>query len=178
MVVLQKVKHGVTTCACGSVASAMSESLWSYGVNPTRLLCLWDYPGKNTRLGCRALPPYSLPRPFPTQCSICTGSSPYPIYGSGVTCGTFIPRNSADIIITTIQRPTRKSTKLLPLFWLHLLRIFLHLLLGTLLAGCTLVSNLWFYSLTGSWAVLFLFIFLGILIFKWLVTRTLSQLQI
>ena len=153
--------------ACVPSCSVVSDSLWPHGLRPTRLLRPWDYPGKNTRLGCHALLPYSLPRPFPTQCSICTGSSPYPIYGSGVMCGTFIPRNSADIIIPTIQRPTRKSRKLLPLFWLHLLRISLHLLLGTLSSGCTLVSNLWFYSLIGSWAILFLFIFLGILIFKW-----------
>ena len=38
-------------CAC-SVASVMSNSLWLYGLQPTRLLSPWDFPGKNTEVGC------------------------------------------------------------------------------------------------------------------------------
>ena len=30
----------------------MSDSLWPHGLQPTRLLCPWDFPGKNTRVGC------------------------------------------------------------------------------------------------------------------------------
>ena len=33
----------------------MSDSLWSYGLKPTRLLCPWDSPGKNT--GMFFIPP-------------------------------------------------------------------------------------------------------------------------
>ena len=33
----------------------MSDSLWPYGLWPTRLLYPWDSPGKNTRVGCHAL---------------------------------------------------------------------------------------------------------------------------
>ena len=33
----------------------MSDSLWPYGLQPTRLLCPWDSPGKNTGVGCHAL---------------------------------------------------------------------------------------------------------------------------
>ena len=33
----------------------MSNSLQLYGLQPTRLLCPWDSPGKNTRVGCHAL---------------------------------------------------------------------------------------------------------------------------
>ena len=40
--------------AC-SVASVMSDSLPPYGLQPTRLLCPWDSPGKNTEVGCHAL---------------------------------------------------------------------------------------------------------------------------
>ena len=36
----------------------MSESLW-----PTRLLCPWASPGKNTGAGCHALPPGDLSNP-------------------------------------------------------------------------------------------------------------------
>ena len=48
--------------AC-SVASVVSTSLRFYGLQPTRLLCPWDSPGKNTGMGCCAL----LQRIFPTQ---------------------------------------------------------------------------------------------------------------
>ena len=29
----------------------MSDSLWSHGLQPSRLLCPWGFPGKNTRVG-------------------------------------------------------------------------------------------------------------------------------
>ena len=41
----------------------MSDSLGPYGPSLARLLCPWDSPGKNTRVGCHAL----LQRIFPTQ---------------------------------------------------------------------------------------------------------------
>ena len=41
----------------------MSNSLQLHDLGPTRLLCLWDSPGKNTRVGCHAL----LQGIFPTQ---------------------------------------------------------------------------------------------------------------
>ena len=41
-----------------------SEKLWTVAhQQSTRLLCLWDSPGKNTGVGCRAL----LQGIFPTQ---------------------------------------------------------------------------------------------------------------
>ena len=43
------------------VALVKSNSLWLYGLWPTRLLCPWDPSGKNTRVGCL------LQRIFPTQ---------------------------------------------------------------------------------------------------------------
>ena len=39
------------------------DSLWPYGMKPARLLCPWDFPGKNTGVGCRFL----LQGIFPTQ---------------------------------------------------------------------------------------------------------------
>ena len=33
----------------------MSDSWWSHGLVPTRLLCPWNYPGKNTGVGSHAL---------------------------------------------------------------------------------------------------------------------------
>ena len=33
------------------ICSVVSHSLWSHGLYPTRLLCLWDFPGKSTGVG-------------------------------------------------------------------------------------------------------------------------------
>ena len=43
--------------------SVVSDSLRPHELQPTRLLCPWDSPGKNTGVGCRAL----LQGIFPTQ---------------------------------------------------------------------------------------------------------------
>ena len=42
---------------CGLVLSrsVMSDSLWSHGLEPTRLLYPWDFPGKRTGVGCHCL---------------------------------------------------------------------------------------------------------------------------
>ena len=45
------------------VCSVMSDSLGPHGLQVTRLFCPWDFPGKNTRVGCHFL----LQRIFPTQ---------------------------------------------------------------------------------------------------------------
>ena len=52
----------VAYCLC-SVTSLMSGSLQPCGLQPARLLCPWDSPGKNTRVCCFAL----LKGIFPTQ---------------------------------------------------------------------------------------------------------------
>ena len=33
----------------------VSDSLQPHGLQPTRLLCPWDFPGKNTGVGCHFL---------------------------------------------------------------------------------------------------------------------------
>ena len=35
--------------------SIMSNSSWPHGLQPTRLLCPWDFPGKSTGVGCHCL---------------------------------------------------------------------------------------------------------------------------
>ena len=37
------------------VRSVMSSSFWAHGLWPTRLLCPWDFPGKNTGVDCHFL---------------------------------------------------------------------------------------------------------------------------
>ena len=43
--------------------SAMSDCLHPNGLQPTQLLCSWDSPGKNTRVGCHFLLQGNLPNP-------------------------------------------------------------------------------------------------------------------
>ena len=43
--------------------SVTSDSWRTHGLYPTRLLCPWDSPGKNTGVGCH----FQLQRIFPTQ---------------------------------------------------------------------------------------------------------------
>ena len=45
----------VKGCCC-SVASVMSDFVQPHRWQPTRLLCPWDSPGKNTGVGCHFLP--------------------------------------------------------------------------------------------------------------------------
>ena len=49
--------------ACMLNHSVMSDSLQHHGLQPSRLLCPWDFPGKNTGVGCHFL----LQGIFPTQ---------------------------------------------------------------------------------------------------------------
>ena len=38
-----------------AVTSVVSDTLWRYGLQSAGLLCPWDFPGKNTGVGCRSL---------------------------------------------------------------------------------------------------------------------------
>ena len=37
--------------------SVVSDSSWPHALQPTRLLCPWDFPGKSTGMGCSCLLP-------------------------------------------------------------------------------------------------------------------------
>ena len=57
--------HGIQAtyvCVCFG-CSVVSNSLWPHGLQPARLLHPWNYPGKNTGVGCHSL----LQGIFPTQ---------------------------------------------------------------------------------------------------------------
>ena len=53
-----KYQHGLSIlcdhlyCYCSSVAKSCQTRLWSCGLKSTRLLCPWDFPGKNTGASC------------------------------------------------------------------------------------------------------------------------------
>ena len=43
------------SCLCVHVYSVVPDSLWPHGLQSTRILCPWDFPGKNTGVGCHFL---------------------------------------------------------------------------------------------------------------------------
>ena len=47
--------NGKTVCLCMLNLSMVSNFLWFYGLWATRLLCPWNFPGKNTGEGCHFL---------------------------------------------------------------------------------------------------------------------------
>ena len=49
-------KMEVVSCAQSLSCSVVSNSLQTQGLLPSRLLCPWDFPGKNTGVGCHFLP--------------------------------------------------------------------------------------------------------------------------
>ena len=56
-------EEGFLRYACVLARSVMSDSLGPHGLQPARLLCPWDSPGKRTGAGCHFL----LQGIFPTQ---------------------------------------------------------------------------------------------------------------
>ena len=54
--------------------SVVSSSLWSHGLRAAKLLCPWDFPGKNTGVGCHFL----LQGSFLTR-----GLNPHPLHWQG-----------------------------------------------------------------------------------------------
>ena len=50
-------------CVCVCACSLASDSLWPHRLSPARLLCPWNFPGKDTGAGCHFL----LQGTFPTQ---------------------------------------------------------------------------------------------------------------
>ena len=56
-------QRGLSFKRCQKTTHVMSDSLWPHGLGPTRLLCPWNFPGKNTGGGYLFL----LQGSFPTQ---------------------------------------------------------------------------------------------------------------
>ena len=56
---------------CTRSCSVVSDSLRSHGLQPTRLLCPWDSPGKNTGVGCHFLLQGSFLIQGSNQCFVC-----------------------------------------------------------------------------------------------------------
>ena len=53
---MSQLKHPVQwVCCCCLIVSDISDSVWAYGLQPARLLWIWDSPGKNTGVCCHAI---------------------------------------------------------------------------------------------------------------------------
>ena len=53
----------VCVCVHKCVSSVMPDSSWHQGLQPAKLLCPWNFLGKNTRVGCHFLLQGNLPDP-------------------------------------------------------------------------------------------------------------------
>ena len=92
----------VCVCVCVQLLSLV-RLLATHGLQPTRLLCLWDIPGKNTGVGC----PFLFQEIFPAQGSnLCllsplfwqVGSLPLSHLGSQVGLGAH--KQTFNILLT------------------------------------------------------------------------------
>ena len=121
-----------TLCECPFLSlcavlsrSVMSNSLWPYGLKLARLLCPWDSPGNNTRVGCHALP-WHLPNPGIGPRSPALQADPLPSEPPGS------PFLSLTLIYKFDQgRMWRENTKNIPdpcLLYFPLWSIIMHLL--------------------------------------------------
>ena len=54
--VLKPSFHNACLCVSTFSHSVVSDSLWPHRLQSTRHLCPWDFPGKNTGVGCHFLP--------------------------------------------------------------------------------------------------------------------------
>jgi len=52
---LSRHERGWGRCYCCWVARLCRTLLWPHGLQPARLLCPWDFPGKNIGVGCHSL---------------------------------------------------------------------------------------------------------------------------
>ena len=48
-------RYNSAKCCCYLFTKLCPTILWPHGLQPARLLCLWDFPGKNTHVGCHFL---------------------------------------------------------------------------------------------------------------------------
>ena len=112
----------VCVCVCVFSHSDMSDSFQPHGLQPTRLLCPWDSPGKNIGVGCHSL----LQGLFLTQ-----GSNPHLLHGQA---GFFTTSATWKALQAVRGKSKILSESLGPLFStqnnLHAREIVIHLALA------------------------------------------------
>ena len=88
---LSNILHSVPImclCVCGKLFQSCL-TLWPHGLQPARLLCPWDSPGKNTGVGCQAL----LQEICPTQ-----GSKPPSLISPALANRFFTPSATWEVL--------------------------------------------------------------------------------
>ena len=81
----------------------MSDSLQPYGLQPTRLLCPWDSPGKNPEVDCHVF----LQGIFPTP-----GIKPASLMSPALTGGFFTTRTTWEAHIPQLKNKLSNATVL------------------------------------------------------------------
>ena len=103
-----KLVRCVCVCVCVCAHSVMSNSLQPYGLQPIRLLCPWDFQGKNTGVGCQG----DLPSP---------GGSSQPRDQTGSLVSLALPCRFFTTSATWKEAQTWIICKYLFLIWLMLI---------------------------------------------------------
>ena len=92
--------------------SVMCDSLRPCGLQPTRLLCPWDFPGKKTGVGCHFFPRDLWPRDW--TCISCFGES-FPGGSDGKESACKV--GELDLIPGLGRFPWRREWQPIPVFW-------------------------------------------------------------
>ena len=108
---------------CMRVKLLVSDSLQPYGLQPARLLCPWDFPGKNTGVGCHAL----LRGIFLTQ-----GVEPVSLASPALAGGFFTTRATWEALPHSRQHICLEK---------RILKVFIMLLFITVKNGEMLIGN-------------------------------------
>ena len=87
----------VRACYCWVVTESRLTLLWTHGLLPIRLLCPWDFPGKDIGVGCHFL----LQGIFPTQ-----GSNPSLLHAGRWTS----PTGEAHVLWNTETKQIKKKS--------------------------------------------------------------------
>ena len=83
---MKKIHWTPSVCHERKVKVSLTRiSFWPHGLQPARLLCPWNFPGKNTGVGCPSLQGSSWPRePILISCTagryVAINGSPFPFF--------------------------------------------------------------------------------------------------
>ena len=91
--------QGTGCCELHCECSVVSDSLQPHGLQPTRVLCPWDFPGKNTGVGCHLLFQGSLPNPM-------IGEVVDSLPGKSVGCPESPPNSHIELVILSTSEVT------------------------------------------------------------------------
>ena len=86
--------------------SVMSNSVWPHGLQPTRLFCPWDFPGKSTGVGC-----HCLLLPITCKCVLFPKTKDI-IWSHFVLCALFLLEHPSAPSLAHVFHPSAKTWKI------------------------------------------------------------------